>query len=129
MALRTAQEYTDSLRDGRSVFFRGQRVSDVTSHPLIRIAIEHAGLEYTMAQDPRFRALAVVEEDGDVYHRCYKIPRDGDDLLKRSELIASITREGATYPVLIKEIGTETLFALHMIGELLAARGKPHYLE
>jgi len=129
MALRTAQEYRDSLRDGRSVFFRGQRVADVIEHPLIRIAVEHAALEYSMPLDPRFRALAVVEEDGDIYNRCYKIPRNSDDLLKRSELIAATTREGATYPVLLKEIGTEALFALHMIGNLLAGRGKPHYLE
>jgi 4-hydroxybutyryl-CoA dehydratase/vinylacetyl-CoA-Delta-isomerase len=129
MALRTAQEYRDSLRDGRSVFFRGQKVADVTEHPLIRVAVEHAALEYTMPHDPRFRALAAVEENGEVYNRCYKIPRNGEDLLKRSELIAAITREGATYPVLIKEIGTEALFTLHMIADQLAARGKPQYLE
>ncbi len=129
MALRTAQEYRDSLRDGRAVFFRGQRVADVTEHPLIGIAVEHAALEYTMPQDPRWSGLAVVEQDGDSYNRCYKIPLDSADLLKRSELIAAITREGATYPVLIKEIGTEALFSLRMIGSLLAAGGKPQYRE
>jgi aromatic ring hydroxylase len=129
MALRTAQEYRDSLRDGRSVFFRGERVTDLSRHPVISIAIEHASLEYSMAQDKRFRDLAVAEDAGSVYHRCYKIPRDAEDLRKRSELIAAITREGATYPVLIKEIGTEALFALLMIGEQLASRGKPQYLE
>jgi 4-hydroxybutyryl-CoA dehydratase / vinylacetyl-CoA-Delta-isomerase len=129
VALRTARQYTESLRDGRNVFFRGQRIPDVTEHPLIRTAIDHAALEYTMPQDPRFRALAAVEEDGEIYNRCYKIPRNSEDLLKRSELIAAFTREGATYPVLIKEIGTEAMFALHMVGDLLAARGKPHYLE
>ncbi len=74
MALRTAQEYKDSLRDGRTVFFRGQKVADVTEHPLIGIAVEHAALEYSMPQDPRWRGLAVVEQDGDIYNRCYKLP-------------------------------------------------------
>jgi 4-hydroxybutyryl-CoA dehydratase / vinylacetyl-CoA-Delta-isomerase len=129
VALRTAQEYKESLRDGRNVFFRGQRVADMNAHPVIRIAVEHAALEYTMPQDPLFRPLAVVEEDGELYNRFYKIPRNGDDLRKRSELIAATTREGATYPVLLKEIGTEALFALHMVGTLLAERGKPQYLE
>jgi 4-hydroxybutyryl-CoA dehydratase / vinylacetyl-CoA-Delta-isomerase len=129
LGLRTAQQYIDSLRDDRSVFFRGHLVPDVTQHPVIRMAIEHAALEYTMPLDPRFRALTVVEEGGDVYSRCYKIPRDSDDLLKRSELIASFTREGAAYPVLIKEIGTEAMFALQIVVESLAGRGKPHYLE
>jgi len=129
VALRTASEYKESLRDGRSVFFRGQKVADVTTHPVIRIAVEHAALEYMLPQDPRFRSLAVVEENGEVYNRLYQIPRDGDDLRRRSELIAAITREGAAYPVLLKEIGTEALFALHMVAHLLAGRGKPQYLE
>jgi len=129
VALRTAQQYKQSLRDGRCVFFRGQRVDDVTRHPVISIAVDHAALEYTMPIDKRFRELLVAEEDGELYNRCYKIPRDAADLRKRSELIAAITREGGSYPVLLKEIGTEALFALHMTGELLAASGKPHYLE
>jgi len=129
VALRTPQAYKESLRDGRCVFFRGQRVDDVTRHPVIGIAVEHAALAYTMPLDDRMRDLAVVEEDGRLYNRCYKMPRDSEDLLKRSELIAAITREGAAYPVLLKEIGTEALFALHMIGALLAERGQPQYLE
>ena len=35
---------------------------------------------------------------------------------KRSDLIAASTREGATLVVLIKEIGTDALLALQMIG-------------
>ena len=129
MALRTVKEYRDSLRDGRAVFFRGQRVADVTEHPVIAVAIQHAALEYSMPQDPRWRDLAVVEDGGEVYNRCYKIPLDGADLLRRSELIAATTREGAAYPVLLKEIGTEAMFALRMIGERLAASGKPQYRQ
>jgi 4-hydroxybutyryl-CoA dehydratase / vinylacetyl-CoA-Delta-isomerase len=129
VALRTANEYRESLRDGRSVFFRGQRVADVTEHPIIQIAVDHAALEYTMPQDPRFRSLTVVEDDGEPYNRFYKMPQGAEDLRIRSELIAATTREGATYPVLLKEIGTEALFALHMVSSLLAERGKPHYLE
>ena len=129
MALRTAREYKDSLRDGRAVFFRGQKVSDVTAHPVIGVAVEHAALEYTMPQESRWRDLAVVEHDGEIYNRCYKIPLDKVDLLKRSELIAAITRESATYPVLIKEIGTEALFTLLMIAKMLEARGNSRYRE
>ncbi len=33
MALRTAQEYLKSLRDGREVYYRGERVEDVVQHP------------------------------------------------------------------------------------------------
>jgi 4-hydroxybutyryl-CoA dehydratase / vinylacetyl-CoA-Delta-isomerase len=129
MGLRTAEQYKASLRDGRAVFFRGDKVADVTAHPVIGIAVEHAALDYRMAEDPRYRELAVVKEGADEYSRYYHLPRNGDDLLKRSALIAAATREGATLVVLIKEIGTDALLALHIIGERMAAAGKPEYRE
>ena len=107
MGLRTAEQYKSSLRDGRAVFFRGERVADVTAHPVIGIAVEHAALDYRMAHDPKYRELAVVKEGADEYSRYYHVPQNGDDLLKRSRLIAAATREGATLVVLIKEIGTD----------------------
>ena len=33
MPLRSAEQYIESLRDGRTVYFRGQQVPDVTTHP------------------------------------------------------------------------------------------------
>ncbi len=129
MGLRTAEQYKSSLRDGRAVYFRGEKVADVTAHPVIGIAVEHAALDYRMAEDPKYRELAVVKEGGDEYSRYYHIPKNGDDLLRRSALIAASTREGATLVVLIKEIGTDALLALHIIGERLAAAGKPEYRE
>ncbi|HEY2487635.1 MAG TPA: 4-hydroxyphenylacetate 3-hydroxylase N-terminal domain-containing protein [Candidatus Binataceae bacterium] len=129
MGLRTAEQYKASLRDGRAVFFRGDKVADVTAHPVIGIAVEHAALDYRMAEDPQYRELVVVKEGADEYSRYYHLPRNGDDLLKRSALIAAATREGATLVVLIKEIGTDALLALRIIGERMAAAGKPEYRE
>lgn len=129
MGLRTPEQYKQALRDGRAVYFRGERVADVTTHPVIGIAVEHASIDYRMAEDPKYRDLAVVTENGDRYSRYFHLPRNSGDLLKRSELIAASTREGATLVVLIKEIGSDALIALHLIGEKLAAAGKPQYRE
>jgi 4-hydroxybutyryl-CoA dehydratase / vinylacetyl-CoA-Delta-isomerase len=129
MGLRTPEQYKQSLRDGRAVFFRGEKVNDVTTHPVIGIAVEHACIDYRMAEDAKYRELAVVREGSGEYSRYFHLPRNGEDLRKRSELIAASTREGATLVVLIKEIGTDALYALHLIGERLAAAGKPEYRE
>ncbi|MGH7934859.1 MAG: 4-hydroxyphenylacetate 3-hydroxylase N-terminal domain-containing protein [Candidatus Binataceae bacterium] len=129
MGLRTADQYKKSLRDGRAVYFRGEKVADVTAHPVIGIAVEHACIDYHMTEDPQYRDLAVVTGDGEPYSRYFHLPRNGDDLLKRSQLIAASTREGATLVVLIKEIGTDALLALHIIAERLAAAGKLEYRE
>ncbi len=126
--LRTPDEYVESLRDGRRVYYRGERVADVTTHPVTRVAVRHAALDYHMAEDPRFRALA-VDEDG--YSRYFRVPRHADDLLKRSALIEAATREGKTLVVLIKEIGTDALFWLlamaDELGEPYAGRIRAFY--
>ena len=67
MGLRTAEQYKESLRDGRTVYFRGERVHDVTTHPVIGIAVEHACIDYRMAEDAQYRGLAVVK-DGRIVH-------------------------------------------------------------
>lgn len=114
--LRTPKEYAESLRDGRRVFYRGERVPDVTTHPVLRHAVEHASLDYRMADDPRFRGLAVAEEG---YSRYFKAPVSAEDLLLRSALIEAATRQGKTLVVLIKEIGTDALFWLLVLAKSL----------
>ncbi|MCS6926422.1 MAG: gamma-aminobutyrate dehydratase [Candidatus Binatia bacterium] len=131
MGLRTPEQYKASLRDGREVYYRGELVPDVTTHPVIGVAVEHACIDYRLAEDPRYRDLAVMTDPqtGELYSRYYHIPQNSEDLLQRSRLIATSTREGATLVVLIKEIGTDALFALHIVAEELAKRGKPEYRE
>jgi 4-hydroxybutyryl-CoA dehydratase/vinylacetyl-CoA-Delta-isomerase len=117
--LRSAEEYRESLRDGRRVFYRGEQVDDVTTHEVFRHAVEHASLDYKMAHDPGYRDLAVV----DGYSRYFQVPRSSEDLLARSTLIEAATRAGKTLVVLIKEIGTDALFSLLAMRDQL---GEPY---
>jgi aromatic ring hydroxylase len=124
MALRSVDDYVRSLRDGRTVFFRGKRVEDVTTHPVISVAVKHAAIDYQLAESPAHRALAVVVEDGAEYSRYYQLPRGADDLLKRSALIELATATADTLVVLIKEIGTDALCGLLRIAAICdRARG------
>src|SRR5262245_26238056 len=122
MALRSVEQYIESLRDNRTVFFRGERVPDVTEHPVIGVAVRHAAIDYELAVDPRHRDLAVFTENDETFSRYYQVPRTSDDLLKRSELIEQATAAGGTLVVLIKEIGTDALFALMRIAAQLDRR-------
>ena len=95
MALRTPQEYIASLQDGRVVYYKGERVKDVTSHPTLSVAVKHACIDYEMAEDPAYRDLAVIDDPhGETISRYYHLPRDSDDLLKRSKLIETATAPG-----------------------------------
>jgi aromatic ring hydroxylase len=129
VALRTPEQYRASLRDGREVFFRGRRVEDVTVHPVIGVGVEHASIDYEMAESPENRDLAVVTDGpGAPYSRYYKLPTGPDDLLKRSALIEKATALGNTLVVLIKEIGTDALFGLHLVAAQMDARLGTDYL-
>ena len=84
--MRTAHEYRESLRDGRIVYYEGLRVRDVTEHATLRVAVDHAALDYEMAEDPRYRPLAIVPRPGGgEMSRYFAIPMTAEDLLARSE--------------------------------------------
>jgi aromatic ring hydroxylase len=125
MPLRSPQQYLESLRDGRRVYYRGQRVEDVTTHPVIGVAARHAATDYEMAEDEAYRDLAVV----DGLSRYYVAPQTPDDLLARSRLIEQSTRLGATLVVLIKEIGTDALFGLSIVAAEMDRRLGTSYGE
>ena len=114
MPLRTADEYRNGLEDGRTLFYRGQRVANVNEVPALRVAVDHAAHDFDLVNDPAFRELAVVTdpETGQEHSTYYKIPRNADDLLQRMRLIDASTAEGGTVVTLIKEIGTDATFAL-----------------
>ncbi len=112
MSLRGPEEYVASLRDGRRVMFRGQWVGDVTEHPLLRKAIDHAAIDYRLAEDERTRGLFTAEVEGETMSRFYKVPQSAQDLQARMRAIETATFEGRTVVTLIHEIGTDALFAL-----------------
>jgi 4-hydroxybutyryl-CoA dehydratase / vinylacetyl-CoA-Delta-isomerase len=128
--VRTAEQYKQSLRDGREVYFDGQRVEDVTMHPVIGVAVNHAAIDYEIADDPFYKDLAVFRDakTDRHYSRYFKIPLNAEDLLKRSQLIEGSTRLGNTLVVLIKEIGTDCLFALHLVAKQMDDKLGTKYL-
>jgi len=131
MALMSPDEYRASLRDGRRVFYRGKQVEDVTTHPVIKLAVDHATIDYKMAQNPQNsddRELAITEGPDGPISRYYHIPSCAEDLLRRSALIERATALGGTLVVLIKEIGTDALFALHLIAAHIDRETGSNYL-
>ena len=120
MGLRTADQYRSSLRDGRQVYCKGELVEDVTTHPDIGIAVDHAALDFELAEDPEHRDLFTwpdPDAGGELCSRYFKKPQDSQDLLNRREMIERSTRLGGSVVLLIKEIGSDALFALHQVSQ------------
>jgi 4-hydroxybutyryl-CoA dehydratase/vinylacetyl-CoA-Delta-isomerase len=117
MGLRSPTEFKDGLRDGRVVYYRGELVKDVVDHHDLGIGAEHVALDYALAEDPEHRDLMtwVDLKIGERVSRYFKAPTDSADLLNRREMIERSTRLGGGVVLLIKEIGTDALFALDMV--------------
>ena len=126
MGLRTPDQFLNGLCDQREVYYRGERVQSVVEHAELGVAARHAAIDFKMAEDPKYRDLALARDGNDLYSAYYRIPRDAKDLFSRSKLIEAGTAEGATLVILIKEIGTDALFALKRV---LGRAGEKQGLE
>ncbi|MGB1035814.1 MAG: 4-hydroxyphenylacetate 3-hydroxylase family protein [Candidatus Puniceispirillales bacterium] len=62
--IRTGDEYKDSIRDNREVYMDGQRVKDVTAHPMFKPLIDIRARIYDMAHEPATKDIMTVQ-DGD----------------------------------------------------------------
>ena len=51
--IRTGQQYRDSIRDGRQVWINGERVKDVTAHPMFRPLVNVRARIYDMRHRKR----------------------------------------------------------------------------
>jgi 4-hydroxybutyryl-CoA dehydratase/vinylacetyl-CoA-Delta-isomerase len=129
MALRTAEQYLAGLRDGRVVYYRGERVADVTAHPDLSRGARHCAIDYSFVDDPHHAALArFTDESGATINRFYKLPRTAEDLLRRREMIAATTAAGRGLVLLIREIGTDFVFATHIVTHVMQERhGAPYH--
>ena len=113
MGLRSVKEYVESLRDGREVYVYGEKVDDVTTHPMLKVCIDTA-VDYEIAGNPQYRGLAVVNhpKTGEPISRHYYPPQNAEDLIKRHELIVTSTRLAGGMIPFTKDIGGDSMNAI-----------------
>jgi len=64
--IRTGDQYRDSIRDNREVFINGERVKDVTVHPMFKPLVDIRARIYDMQHDPATADVMTVEQNGEV---------------------------------------------------------------
>jgi 4-hydroxybutyryl-CoA dehydratase/vinylacetyl-CoA-Delta-isomerase len=95
MGLKTPQQYLESLRDGRVIYWEGERIEDITTHPLFKVPLQLMCADYEY-NDPQYGELRrYTTEDGTQAHRVYQIPRSEEDLNTRVELMKSALSIGS----------------------------------
>lgn len=63
--IRTGSEYKDSIRGTREVYVSGERVKDVTAHPMFKPLVDIRARIYDMQHDPATRHIMAYKEDGE----------------------------------------------------------------
>jgi len=129
MGLRTVEEFKESLKDGRRVYILGERVEDITTHPILKISVETAAGDYVLchSDDPQVCDLFVIPhpETGEPMSRYFEPPRTPDDLEKRLQMIGTSIRLTGGLPF-GKDIGTDAMYAIMTTAGQM---GKPEYGE
>jgi len=91
--IRTAEQYVQSLRDGRIVYQDGQRITDVVAKwPR---SVERAASEFYVASLPEHRKLFTMMEDGEEVSFAFKLPTTPEDLQRRRDILQTLGKLGA----------------------------------
>lgn len=96
MKIRTREDYLESLRRlGHRVYYRGQRVPDVTVHPAFLPHINAAAKTYEMALQPEFEDLltATSHLTGKKISRFTHIHQSVDDLIRKVQMLRLVAHE------------------------------------
>jgi 4-hydroxyphenylacetate 3-monooxygenase len=104
--IRTGDEYRESIRDGREVWINGERVADVTVHPMFKPIVDVRARIYDMQHEDTYRDVMTYEENGALNAISYKPPRSREDwYAKRAATDAVLNDVGGV----VTRVGDETI--------------------
>ena len=115
MALKTPDQYKESLRDGRELYVSGRRVDDLTTDPNFQVPVAYAARDYDYDDQRELRTYTT--EYGETGNRLFQIPKTKEELETRVELLKNVSIISGTI---------SGLFALLNVRDLLA-KIKPEY--
>lgn len=126
--IRTVEEYLESLKDGRVLYCLGERVKDVTTHPLLRNVVRSAAMDYFFPNDPKYRDLFVTKnEEGEEVHALFVSPKSAEDLLKRRDIFLTTWRTGGGTQLYC--MGIDALEASRVVADRMDRRLGTRYVE
>ena len=84
--IKTGEQHTASLRDGREIYLDGERIGDVTEHPAYRGAVASIGRMFDFQSASENRELMTFEtETGTRANKIWQLPASHEQLVARRE--------------------------------------------
>lgn len=110
--MKTYEDYVKSLKDGRVVYYRGEKVDDLTTHPILKhtpvfLGRIHHGINLDKKLVDKF--FFNHPDTGTWLSKFYKIPRSSQDLLDRFQMTWDFTMNSI---INIAHIGSDMFFAM-----------------
>lgn len=117
MALRTAEQYKEGLKDNRDVYIMGNRVADVTQDPYIKVGVETAAFDFLLAHDPEHREISVMKspDSGEEISAYFEVPDFPGAVAKRYELVGTACNYADGALPFVKDVGTDILNGLQAV--------------
>jgi 4-hydroxybutyryl-CoA dehydratase/vinylacetyl-CoA-Delta-isomerase len=130
MAIKTPQEYIESIKDDRVVYYAGEKVKDVTKHPFMKICIDWMAMDYVLTNDPKYRSLLVdKDEDGEDVPFILSAQRSREDLLRLREVVKLLARVCYGKPSGAKFVGKDGLNAVTVVSQRVDKKYGTHYAQ
>jgi 4-hydroxybutyryl-CoA dehydratase/vinylacetyl-CoA-Delta-isomerase len=130
MAIKTPQQYVESLKDDRVVYCNGERVKDVTTHPILRICRDWMAMDYVLENDPRFQDLLTEKnEEGERVSFALIPQRSREDLLRLREVVKLWARVCLGKPPGAKFVAKDGLNAVTVVSQRIDKTYGTNYAE
>jgi len=106
--IRTGDEYRASLQDGREIWMNGERITDVTTHPAFKPAVDVRATIYDMQHDPATAETMtyVNEASGETCAIGLKLPLTRQDWADKRNAVDKVMD---TVGGVVTRVGDETI--------------------
>ena len=125
--IRKVEQYLEGIRDGRVVYCLGEKVKDVTTHPILRRVAMIGAMDWILTNDPKHRDLFVTKnEEGEEVHFLWTQAKSKEDLLRRREVYLEGIRHAG---IGLHAMGVDGLAALRVLAERMDKKLGTNYVE
>ncbi len=104
--IRTGEQYRESIRDGREVFINGEKVKDVTIHPMFKPVIDIRARVYDMQHEAATRDIMTVSDGDEVNAIGNALPYTQDDWWAKRRATDAVMEDAGG---VVTRVGDETV--------------------